>query len=114
MTCILDDNKDNKNSNVKFNKKTNVMKWIILLYSSNGHFAGAVYENGKLIAHKTFHRYTSRRKQGGRTKYDNKSGKANSIGAQIRRGNEIELRKDIQNLLIVKWKQHVNEADKFY
>ena len=111
-TCILD---DNKNSNVKFNKKTNVMKWIILLYSSNGHFAGAVYENGKLIAHKTFHRYTSRRKQGGsQLAHDNKSGKANSIGAQIRRGNEIELRKDIQNLLIVKWKQHVNEADNIF
>ena len=31
------------------------MKWIVLLYSSNGHFESlAVYENGKLIAHKTF------------------------------------------------------------
>jgi hypothetical protein len=86
-------------------------KWIVALFST-GHFAAGVFAQGKLVAHRTFHRYTSRRKQGGaQSAHDNKSGKARSVGAQIRRYNELELRKDIHALFTTKWKEHVAEAD---
>ena len=46
------------------------------LYYINTNNGFTILENGKLIAHKTFHRYTSRRKQGGsQLAHDNKSGK---------------------------------------
>lgn len=63
------------------------------------------------IVSKTFHRYTTRRKQGGsQSASDNKSGMANSAGAQIRRYNEQALEAEIKDLLI-SWKSHLNQAD---
>jgi hypothetical protein len=110
-SCIL----DKESGTISFNPHTNTVTWLLLLYSSSGHFAGAVYQNGRCIAHKTFHRYTSRRKQGGsQSAHDNKSGKANSIGAQIRRANEVQLRKDIHELLVNKWHRHVQEANSIF
>ena len=110
-TCILSNNNTPHPLQFLIEKDVQPIVWIILLYSSNGHFAGTVYHSGRLVAHKTFHRYTSRRKQGGaQSAHDNKSGKARSIGAQVRRANEIELRKEIQELLVKKWKDHVLQA----
>ena len=110
-SCIL----DKETGKISFNPHSKTLSWLVLLYSSNGHFAGAVYQNGQCVAHKTFHRYTSRRKQGGaQSAHDNKSGKANSIGAQIRRANEAQLRKDIHNLLLSKWHRYVQEANNIF
>lgn len=85
-------------------------KWCILLLAS-GHFAGAVIDsNGNPIVQKAFHRYTTRRKQGGAQSSNDKSkGHAYSAGAGIRRYNEQALREEIQELLW-NWKQHLQEC----
>jgi hypothetical protein len=54
----------------------------------------------EVLAHKTFHRYTTRRKQGGsQALHDGANGKAKSAGAQLRRYGEQALRADVQGLL---------------
>lgn len=86
-------------------------KWLIVLYSSSGHMAAGVFECGKMTHHRTFHRYTSRKKQGGaQSAHDNQNGKAKSIGAQIRRQNEIELHKNLTELFAVTWKEAVAQS----
>ncbi|KAK5576000.1 hypothetical protein RB653_007136 [Dictyostelium firmibasis] len=79
------------------------LKWIVLL-CSGGRFAGAVYSGGKCIDHKTFHRYTMRKKQGGsQSKKDSESGNKKSAGAGIRRYNEKRLKEEVAQLL-TNWK----------
>lgn len=80
-----------------------------------GHFAGAIishkrsnqkptpsspYADIQILAQKSFHRYTTRRKQGGsQSANDNSKGKANSAGSTLRRYNEAALEKEIRELL---------------
>jgi hypothetical protein len=53
-----------------------------------------------VLAHKTFHRYTTRRKQGGsQSANDNAKGKAHSAGSTLRRYNETALVEDVRALL---------------
>lgn len=53
-----------------------------------------------VLAHKTFHRYTTRRKQGGsQSANDNAKGNAHSAGSGLRRYNEQALVQDVRNLL---------------
>ncbi|OTA00560.1 hypothetical protein A9Z42_0007850 [Trichoderma parareesei] len=53
-----------------------------------------------VFAHKTFHRYTTRRKQGGsQSANDNAKGKAHSVGSSLRRYNETALVEDVRALL---------------
>lgn len=53
-----------------------------------------------VLAHKTFHRYTTRRKQGGAQSAHDTSGRhAKSAGANLRRYGEAQLRNDIHKLL---------------
>jgi hypothetical protein len=85
--------------------------WSLFLLSS-GHFVGAVIDirTGKPIASKSFHRYTTRRKQGGAQSSNDKSkGKAKSAGAGIRRYNEQALKEEIQNLLL-NWKGLIEKS----
>ncbi|KAJ1934416.1 hypothetical protein FBU59_005704, partial [Linderina macrospora] len=76
--------------------------WAVLSVNG-GYFAGAIFDNrtGKIIEHKTFQRYTTRRKQGGsQSRQDNAMGRAaKSAGAQIRRYNERMLQEDIHGLM---------------
>ncbi|EAL72626.1 hypothetical protein DDB_G0270552 [Dictyostelium discoideum AX4] len=79
------------------------LKWVVLL-CSGGRFAGAVYSGGKCIDHKTFHRYTMRKKQGGsQSKKDSEGGNKKSAGAGIRRYNEKRLKEEVAQLLST-WK----------
>ncbi|KAF7294481.1 bVLRF1 domain-containing protein [Mycena kentingensis (nom. inval.)] len=56
--------------------------------------------DAEVLKHKTFHRYTTRRKQGGSQGLnDNSKGLAKSAGALLRRYGEQSLRDDIRNLL---------------
>ncbi|KAH9072134.1 hypothetical protein EDB83DRAFT_2541495 [Lactarius deliciosus] len=91
-------------------------KWAMFM-TAGGHFAGAVVRVSKpevdeedsksakqkrlkkpkpdteVLLHKTFHRYTTRRKQGGsQSVNDNAKGPAKSAGAQLRRYGEQALR----------------------
>ncbi|KAI9307214.1 hypothetical protein BJ944DRAFT_176933, partial [Cunninghamella echinulata] len=98
--------------------------WTILMMGG-GHFAGAVIDVNKsqgvleqqlnkqvhILTHKTFHRYTTRRKQGGsQSANDSGKGKANSAGAQIRRYNEMALQQDIRELLN-QWKKYIDQSE---
>lgn len=70
-------------------------KWSIFL-CSGGHFAGGVFEAKKCIKHKTFHRYTTRKKQGGsQSTRDAKGNAPKSAGSYIRRYNETKLKEAI-------------------
>lgn len=74
------------------------------------HPTGAEQREAFVIAHKTFHRYTTRRKQGGaQSSNDSAKGAANSAGAQIRRYNEVALEHEIRALL-AEWKDLIGNA----
>ena len=82
-------------------KKLNNQKWGFMMLSG-GDFAGAVIDvaTGKAIVHKSIHRYTTRRKQGGgQSSHDQSKGKASSAGSNIRRYNEQALVQDIISFL---------------
>lgn len=62
-------------------------------------------------AHKTFHRYTTRRKQGGsQSSNDNAKGNAHSAGSSIRRYNEVALTTEIRELLR-EWKDMIDSSE---
>lgn len=87
---------------------------IFLCMIGGGHFAAMVVSlaprpnkagttmnrEATVLAHKTFHRYTTRRKQGGsQSANDNAKGNAHSAGSTIRRYNETALVADVRALL---------------
>ncbi|KAH7476844.1 Protein vms-1 [Phytophthora ramorum] len=84
-------------------------RWAVLLLRS-GRFAGAVFEKDKALCHKTFQRYTTRRKQGGAQSASDASGKAKSAGATLRRYNEAALKQDVAALL-VEWKGVLKDTE---
>ncbi|KAI8590113.1 hypothetical protein BDZ88DRAFT_415590 [Geranomyces variabilis] len=76
-------------------------RWALLMLAA-GHFAGTIVDckTGKALAHKTFHRYTTRRKQGGaQSTSDAAKGAAHSAGSTLRRYNEQALKEEIAELL---------------
>lgn len=91
---------------------------ISMFMVGGGHFQGAIISlsdsstsNCIIKASKGFHRYTTRRKQGGaQSANDNAKGAANSAGAQIRRYNEIALAEDIRGLL-KEWSTLLEETE---
>ncbi|GAA5860137.1 hypothetical protein JCM8547_009197 [Rhodosporidiobolus lusitaniae] len=101
-------------------------KWTLLMFGG-GHFAGMVVKlrprlvgrgKGKekdreveVVVRKTFHRYTTRRKQGGgQSANDNANGKAKSMGAQLRRHNEAALTDEVRALLL-SWKSLIDDSE---
>ncbi|EJD07510.1 uncharacterized protein FOMMEDRAFT_100792 [Fomitiporia mediterranea MF3/22] len=110
-------------------------KWAMFMVAG-GHFAGLVVrvsrssdveteppQKGKqkkpipemeILCHKTFHRYTTRRKQGGsQSLNDNAKGNAKSAGAQLRRYGEQALRDDIRNL-ISEWSEDISACERIW
>ncbi|KAF8884967.1 hypothetical protein BD779DRAFT_1534724 [Infundibulicybe gibba] len=68
----------------------------------------------EVLKHKTFHRYTTRRKQGGsQSVNDNAKGNAKSAGAQLRRYGEQALRDDIRNLL-QEWQEEIDMCERIW
>ncbi|KZT09912.1 uncharacterized protein LAESUDRAFT_722063 [Laetiporus sulphureus 93-53] len=112
--------------------------WAIFM-TAGGHFAGAIVrvkapdsevddqggltKKGKprkpkpdmeVLKHKTFHRYTTRRKQGGSQSInDNSKSKAVSAGAMLRRYGEQALRDDIRNLL-QDWAEEIDHCERIF
>ncbi|GAA5831544.1 hypothetical protein JCM3766R1_001799 [Sporobolomyces carnicolor] len=101
-------------------------KWTLLMFGG-GHFAGMVAKlNPRLVSKgkgkekdkelvilekKTFHRYTTRRKQGGsQGLHDGGNGKAKSAGAQIRRHNEAALVDEVRELLN-DWREEIDDSE---
>ncbi|THH12064.1 hypothetical protein EW145_g250 [Phellinidium pouzarii] len=110
-------------------------KWTLFMVAG-GHFAGIVVrvsraseaefdapQKGKqkkpvpemeILRHKTFHRYTTRRKQGGsQSVNDNAKGNAKSAGAQLRRYGEQALRDDIRGL-IEEWSDDISTSERIW
>ncbi|KAK4137087.1 hypothetical protein BT67DRAFT_454743 [Trichocladium antarcticum] len=72
---------------------------------------GPLNREAVVLAHKTFHRYTTRRKQGGsQSANDSAKGAAHSAGASIRRYNEQALVEDVRELL-KDWKALIDTSD---
>ncbi|KAJ8489201.1 hypothetical protein ONZ51_g3086 [Trametes cubensis] len=112
--------------------------WAMFM-TAGGHFAGAIVrvkrpdgeddddggltKKGKprrpkseieVLKHKTFHRYTTRRKQGGSQSInDNSKNKAISAGAMLRRYGEQALRDDIRNLL-QDWAEDIHDCERIW
>jgi len=100
-----------------------------VLMVNSGNFAGAIIEHRRhnhksnisnplanvvVLESKTFHRYTTRRKQGGsQSASDAAHGKANSAGSTIRRANERALQEEIKQLLI-SWSAHLTECHRIF
>jgi len=73
---------------------------------------GGIEERHAVVkAHKTFHRYTTRRKQGGsQSANDNAKGNAHSAGSSIRRYNEMALEADVRGVLS-DWRGLIDSAE---
>ncbi|GAB5587412.1 hypothetical protein Unana1_02312 [Umbelopsis nana] len=97
--------------------------WTMIMIGG-GHFAAAVIDVGKsrpqennssratsVIAHKTYHRYTTRRKQGGSQSAH--GAVAHSAGSQIRKYNEEALKQEIRELLS-QWRKYLQESDTIF
>lgn len=79
--------------------------------SKHASSTGPMNREATVLAHKTFHRYTTRRKQGGsQSANDNAKGAAHSAGAGIRRYNEQALIEDVRALL-QEWKALLDTSD---
>lgn len=72
---------------------------------------GPLNREATVLVHKTFHRYTTRRKQGGsQSANDNAKGAAHSAGSSLRRYNEQALIDDVRQLLH-DWKDMIDSSE---
>lgn len=72
---------------------------------------GPMAKEAIVVCHKTFHRYTTRRKQGGsQSANDSAKGAAHSAGAGIRRYNEAALKDEVRDLL-AEWKGLIDTSE---
>lgn len=107
-------------------------KWTIILMGG-GHFSASIialnpYESVTskkkatterqmlVLAHKAFHRYTTRRKQGGAQSSQDASGRfAKSAGAQLRRYGEQALGEEVRALLATsRWRKGIEESERVW
>lgn len=84
---------------------------VVSLTPKIGKKANGVEERqATVLAHKTFHRYTTRRKQGGaQSANDSAKGAAHSAGSSLRRYNEVALETEIRALL-KEWKGMIDSS----
>jgi Bacteroidetes VLRF1 release factor len=95
---------------------------VFLCMIGGGHFAAMIVSlvpqlmkqggerQAPVLAHKTFHRYTTRRKQGGsQSANDAAKGAAHSAGSSLRRYNEAALESEIRQLL-GEWKSMIDTS----
>ncbi|PKS09393.1 hypothetical protein jhhlp_004008 [Lomentospora prolificans] len=84
---------------------------VVSLAPRKGASSGPMNREATVLAHKTFHRYTTRRKQGGsQSANDNAKGTAHSAGSGLRRANEKKLVEDVRALL-QDWKGLLDTSD---
>ncbi|GJJ74796.1 hypothetical protein EMPS_07154 [Entomortierella parvispora] len=106
-------------------EKTRSPRYWTMFLLGGGHFAGMVVDlagemplhgqgknqnptpNMKIVAHKTFHRYTVRKKNGGA---QGTHGGCNSAGARIRMYNETALKLEVREL-VDSWKSWIEQSE---
>jgi hypothetical protein len=72
---------------------------------------GPLTKEATVLAHKTFHRYTTRRKQGGaQSANDSAKGAAHSAGSSLRRYNEQALTEEVR-LLLSDWRGMIDTSE---
>lgn len=102
---------------------------IFMCMVGGGHFAGMIVSlapklvkqgsgseqrQAIVLAHKTFHRYTTRRKQGGgQAANDAAKGAAHSAGSSLRRYNEAALEQEIRGLLS-EWREMIGSVQHIF
>lgn len=87
---------------------------VLVLTLQSGRFAAAIFHKGDCIKHTTSTRYTMRKGQGGaQSSNDNAKGKAKSMGSQLRRQGEIQLRNDVANAMR-EWKGLLSKCSFFF
>mmetsp|Transcript_32055 Transcript_32055/g.66926 ORF Transcript_32055/g.66926 Transcript_32055/m.66926 type:complete len:624 (-) Transcript_32055:292-2163(-) len=84
-------------------------KRVIVLFLRSGRFAGAVFRQGKCTHHRTAQRYTVRKGQGKAQSAQDGQRRPKSMGSQLRRAGEENLKEDIRETL-VQWKTELDEA----
>jgi len=88
-------------------------RWAIFL-SHGGRFSAGIFHGPNAVVHKTFARYTVRKKQGGsQSSRDNQGHAPKSMGAQIRRAQTVKFQEDIQALLL-EWKSQLVNCDRIF
>ncbi|EPZ35195.1 Zinc finger, C2H2 domain-containing protein [Rozella allomycis CSF55] len=90
---------------------------ICIILLQGGYFASAIYSvpGCKVIAHKSLHKYTTRKKQGGsQASYDKGGKKPKSAGANLRRQNEKHLEEQDILKLLGDWKVMISECYQIY
>lgn len=84
---------------------------IVSLSPKQSKHSGPLIREATVLAHKTFHRYTTRRKQGGaQSANDSAKGAAHSAGADLRRYNEQALTEEVRQLL-QDWKGMIDTSE---
>lgn len=90
--------------------RSNIAPAVIVLFVRSGRFAGAVFAtNGTCLGHTTSSRYTVRKGQGKSQSAQDGNRKALSMGAQLRRHGEVQLKNDIAAAL-EEWKASFESA----
>lgn len=119
--------RQNDGSNIPFHKlyqlsknlsrplsESNDCNLILVLMLKSGRFAAGIFHKGTCIKHTTSTRYTTRKGQGGtQSAHDNSRGKAKSVGSQLRRAGEAQLRQDVATALR-DWKELLNECALYF
>ncbi|CAG8981711.1 hypothetical protein HYALB_00012863 [Hymenoscyphus albidus] len=84
---------------------------VVSLSPKQSKHSGPLMREATVLAHKTFHRYTTRRKQGGaQSANDSAKGAAHSAGADLRRYNEQALTEEVRQLL-QDWKGMIDTSE---
>ena len=78
-------------------------KCLVVLFLRSGRFAGAIFRHGKCIHHRTAQRYTVRKGQGKAQSAQDSQRRPKSIGSQLRRAGEEQLKEDIR-ITLMNWK----------
>lgn len=84
-----------------------------IVMAGGGHFAAGIFDfkTSRLLKHKTFHRYTVRKGQGGSQSTKDSQGKnIKSAGSWLRRQGEIKLAEEVLELL-ESWKDDISKCN---
>ncbi|EER10764.1 conserved hypothetical protein [Perkinsus marinus ATCC 50983] len=81
------------------------LEFVVVLLFRSGRFAGCVWdEDGKIVEHTTFKKYTVRRKQGGAQRNFEQ---AKSMGAFMRRTQDAKIRQDVSEVVSERWREYL-------
>lgn len=88
---------------------------VVVLLIQSGRFAGGVFRHGKCLAHRATARYTVRKGQGKAQSTQDGSRRPKSMGSQLRRAGEEQLKVDIETTLL-QWSDlgHIKNACLIY